>query len=322
MNVSIIIPLYNKAAYIGRALESVARQTLADHQVIVVDDGSTDDGAAEVQRHAALDPRVRLLRQDNAGPGAARNRGLMEASGSYVAFLDADDEWLPGFLARGVALLERQGPGVALAASSYYEHPSGRSSIPLWHRRGLTDGVHRLDPSTPPQLATYLLAFLSPCSIVARTEALRRWGGYYEDRCLYAEDSYLFLKVLLNEPVVVNLEPLAVFHREASALSRGWRSPRPVEPFLTAPETLDAACPPELRPLLAEILAIRAEKTACVLGYWGRWREADELLRRFRPLPAWRRPRYWAARLSATPTSALIHRLKSYRHLGWQARLG
>ena len=84
-----------------------------------------------------------------------------------------------------------------------------------------------------------------------------------------------------------------------------------MEPFLTAPGTLDAACPPELRPLLAEILAIRAEKTACMLGYWGRWREAAELLCRFRPIPAWRRPLYWAARLGATPTAAQIFGLKN-----------
>ena len=102
--VSIVMPLYNKAPYVLRSLESVGAQTVTDLEIIVVDDGSTDEGPDLVARSS--DPKIRLVRQANAGPGAARNRGLMEAQAPYVAFLDADDCWLPQFLEQNLAFLE------------------------------------------------------------------------------------------------------------------------------------------------------------------------------------------------------------------------
>src|SRR5260370_952192 len=111
MKVSIVIPLYNKAAYIKRALDSVRAQTFADYEVIVVDDGSTDGGGDLVTGYG--DPRVRLIRQNNAGPGPARNRGIEDAAGPYLTFLDADDEWMPTFLEKSLGLLDQYGPDVA-----------------------------------------------------------------------------------------------------------------------------------------------------------------------------------------------------------------
>ncbi len=93
---SVIIPLYNKASYIRRSVNSVLSQSFKDFELIVVDDGSTDAGGAMVASYT--DPRIRLVRQENAGEGAARNRGTVAAKAAWLAFLDADDEYLPKFL--------------------------------------------------------------------------------------------------------------------------------------------------------------------------------------------------------------------------------
>ena len=100
--VSVVIPTYNAARYVGQAVDSVLAQTFRDVEVIVVDDGSTDDTANLIRE---LGPPVRYLHQENQGVSVARNRGLAESTGRYVAFLDADDTWLPGKLAKQLEAL-------------------------------------------------------------------------------------------------------------------------------------------------------------------------------------------------------------------------
>lgn len=305
MRVSIIIPLYNKAPYVRRALDSIAAQTFADFEAIVVDDGSTDDGAAIVADYP--DARFRLIRQANAGPGAARNAGLAQARGEFIAFLDADDEWLPNYLHESVRLLEDSGPEVASVTCGYFEYPSGQSLESMWRKRGLTNGVHRVDAETEPALVVSMLAYMSPCSTLTRAEVIRKWGGFYDrEKCAFGEDAFLWLKVLLNETVAFNLKPLAQFHREASGLSKNLNGSRPVEPFLKDPSEIDAACPPALQNLLSQVLAIRAAKTACVLGYWGQWREARSLVRRFTSAKNWRLPYHASAVVCSTPVGSVL----------------
>jgi len=246
LRVSIIIPLYNKAPYLRRALDSIAGQTLADFEVIVVDDGSTDDGAAIVANYS--DARFRMIRQANAGPGAARNAGLAQAQGEFIAFLDADDGWLPNYLQESVSQLETLGPEVASLTSGYIEHPAGASTESMWRKRGLTNGAQRIDAITKPSLVVSMLAYMSPCSTLTRAEVIRRWGGFYDrEKCAFGEDAYLWLKLLLNETVAFNLTPLVQFHREASGLSKNLNGSRPVEPFLEDPSEIEVACPPSLK---------------------------------------------------------------------------
>ncbi|WP_217571168.1 glycosyltransferase family A protein [Mesorhizobium sp. GbtcB19] len=100
----VVIPAYNASATIAETLRSVAAQTLRPELVVVVDDGSTDDLAAAI---SGIDLPLRLLRQDNAGPGSATTRGIAALSTPFIATLDADDLWLPGKIAAQLAHLER-----------------------------------------------------------------------------------------------------------------------------------------------------------------------------------------------------------------------
>src|SRR5262245_58991929 len=106
--VSILIPLFDGEAFIGESLASVRAQTVEDWEAIVVDDGSSDGGAAIAAEAAARDARIRLLRQANAHTQAARNTALAAARGEWIALLDQDDVWLPEKLARQLDLAARQ----------------------------------------------------------------------------------------------------------------------------------------------------------------------------------------------------------------------
>lgn len=306
--VSVIVPLYNKGRYVQRALSSILRQEFSDFEVIVVDDGSTDDGPDVVMQQK--DARVRLLRQSNQGPGAARNAGLHICRGALVAFLDADDEWLPTYLMQAVSALRLAGNDVATHTCTYLEEPGGTDSSGLWRQRGFQPGVYRLSPQDTSTVLLHRVAFMSPCTTVVRAEVAKSLGGFYAaDGCRYAEDAHLWLRAILTCRVSFQIEPHVRIHRDASDLSATTRVARPLEPFLAHPEDIRALCPADLGKLLEEFLAIRAFKTACAWSYWGQWRAARELMQRFAVAGQQKLPFYWAARFAATPLGAAIGRL-------------
>lgn len=121
--VSVVIPTYNYGRFIGDAIASVLAQTVRDFELIVIDDGSTDDTRAVLA--SVKDRRVLSLWQANAGVSAARNRGMERARGRYLAFLDADDLWKPNYLERQIALLDSE-PQVALSFSNFVRRVNGR----------------------------------------------------------------------------------------------------------------------------------------------------------------------------------------------------
>ena len=114
--ISVVIPLYNKEKLIGRTLESVLAQSYSDFEVVVVDDGSSDGSAAVVESFA--DPRIRLIRQANAGVSAARNRGIAESRGEFIALLDADDIWRENYLQTQFELTQKY-PQCDIFATDY-----------------------------------------------------------------------------------------------------------------------------------------------------------------------------------------------------------
>lgn len=114
--VSVIIPLYNREDLIAIAIDSVLAQTFTNFEVIVIDDGSTDNGPQIVRQYE--DQRIKLISQQNAGPSTARNKGIKLAKGEWVAFLDSDDKWLEDKLQKQMELLQAN-PGLVWAACNY-----------------------------------------------------------------------------------------------------------------------------------------------------------------------------------------------------------
>ena len=160
--VSVVVPVYNRAAYVGEAIESALAQTLPVHELIVVDDGSSDASVEVVERYAR--PELRVLHQAHAGIGAARNRGLAAATGELIAFLDSDDLWERDKLALQVAAL-RESEAVQLVFGQLIEFLSPDRAADLGGSLRVT-----ADP-VPGRCATTLLA---------RRGAVERLGPFDE----------------------------------------------------------------------------------------------------------------------------------------------
>jgi hypothetical protein len=172
LKVSVVIPLYNKARHIARAVASVRGQTWRDFEIIVVDDGSTD-GSGDVIRRMA-DSRLRLITQPNGGECAARNRGIDEAASDWVAFLDADDEWLPSFLETVVGL-RQMFPDCGIYAAAYSLCQNGAVLRPEFHgcpaspAGGVLDDYFASAVRTPP---------VTSSSVMIPKHILRAMGGF------------------------------------------------------------------------------------------------------------------------------------------------
>lgn len=130
MTVSVVMPAYNTEATILSAMMSVRLQTCQDWELIVVDDGSTDGTAELAQAAAATDGRIRLIRQCNRGVAAARNAAIEAATGRYLAFLDADDAWLPDKLSRQLSFMSERG---AAFSATGYRREWGHKLGPVFH---------------------------------------------------------------------------------------------------------------------------------------------------------------------------------------------
>src|SRR6185369_15345215 len=125
-SVSIITPAYNAALLIPQTIESAQSQTFRDWEMLIVDDCSTDDTCAVVERYAVSDPRIHLLRQpENGGTARARNAALKAASGRYIAFLDSDDKWLPEKLEHQLAFMAENGAAFSYTQYRRFSEESG-----------------------------------------------------------------------------------------------------------------------------------------------------------------------------------------------------
>lgn len=227
---SIVIPAYNCASFIDDALTSALGQTVGDLECIVVDDGSTDGTADRIRAHA--DPRLRPVRQANAGVAAARNRGLSLACGCAVLFLDADDRLHPRAVERLTAVLDRAPDAVAAFGSVVKILAEGRiqpGQKPLARHRYPTGDVLE---------AMLDWGFLNVGQILIRTEAARRAGGFREGLRLSEDWEFLCRLACQGGFDFAGPQPNVLFHRlspgtASRSLGSRWENH---EPFLAAVE--------------------------------------------------------------------------------------
>ena len=189
--VSVVIPTYSHRDLIGETLDSVFAQTFRDFEVIVLDDGSTD-GTAELLRPLVDERRIRYLRQENSGQAAARNRGLAEARGEFVAFLDDDDLWPREKLDWQVAALRQNPDAVLVYGEERHLHPDGR----------LTRHILGQPPDGEVYAKFRLRNWItSPGQTLIRTDVLREIGGF--DTSLWGADDWdLYIRLARRGPFV------------------------------------------------------------------------------------------------------------------------
>lgn len=205
--VSVVIPAYNAASTITRAIKSVLLQDIGDLEleIIVVDDGSQDATASLVESSMKLSRQnIRLIRQENSGPAAARNTGVSAAKGEYIAFLDADDQWLPGKLKAQVQALDDY-PEVALVCTPMngrrFRPRSPRFRIRfrslLWSNRVYTS------------------------SVLLRKQTFFDAGGFNPTRRL-SEDYELWLKIAAKSSILAINKPLLHYSKSDGISSKLW----------------------------------------------------------------------------------------------------
>lgn len=215
--VSVLVPVFNKAPYLRRSIDSVLAQSFGDFEVVVVDDGSTD-GSADLIR-CYTDPRIRLVQQSNAGAGAARNRALAQARAPLVALLDADDRWEPGFLATMVALAAEYPQAGLLCAPYGRVEPGGRRVLPRLvgvPARGILPRYFR-SVALGDQVAT-------ATSVCAPRAVLEELGGFPAEPL--GEDQDMWARIAVRHPVaVISGPPLAWYIREAQGRAMHGRPP-------------------------------------------------------------------------------------------------
>lgn len=227
MRFSVIIPLYNKAPYIEKALRSVMAQTFTDYELIVVDDGSTDDSAINAERVLSESSvHHKLIRQENAGVSMARNNGVAQSKGDYLCFLDADDWWALNFLQEISKLIEEY-PDAGIYGTNYTivnetKHKTRVAPI------GVEPGFEKGYINYCQVYAKTLAMPLTSISVAIPRAVFDEMGGFPRGIKL-GEDFLLWIKIALKHKVAFLNKALAYYNQDSNPKWRGVG-------HLTAPE--------------------------------------------------------------------------------------
>ena len=205
--VSVIIPTYNQAGYVGEAIRSVQQQTYTNFEIIVIDDGSSDNCWDVV---AGFGDSVRYIRQENQGLAGARNTGIRAARGELIGLLDSDDQWLPGYLQAMLSLVERFPEASVFYSSAQAMDAEGRE-LPQFYG----------GPAVPPDKLYQVLLranFLIPSTILMRREVIIE-AGLFDQKLRSCEDWDLWLRILPEGIIVGTPECLVRYRIHGSSLS-------------------------------------------------------------------------------------------------------
>lgn len=210
--ISVVIPTYNRAGCVGDAIDSVLSQTYADYEIIVVDDGSTDETRKTLERYG---DRIRYIHQENAGVSAARNRGIMEARGEWVAFLDSDDEWLPEKLSMQMECLSRHPDVIGLVCD--VEIVMGEQTRKLFEIRNYL-GHSGCQRNVRPLISVLNSMFATP-SWVFKKQAIEAAGFFNEGISLYEDLEFSTRIALQGSWGIVSQALVRVFRKTSDSLS-------------------------------------------------------------------------------------------------------
>lgn len=245
--VSVIIPTFNRANLVKEAIESVLAQTFQDFEIIIIDDGSTDE-TKEVVSQIRSD-KICYIYQKNMGPAAARNAGIKIAKGKYIAFLDSDDLWLSKKLEKQVELFEKLPPDVGLVHCSVFLKRGDNLVLARARARG--------NP-----LRDFLLntgnAYLSTPAILVKQECFSK-TGLFDETLRVSEDKDFCIKIAQNYKVDYVNEPLVIVRQLGESLTRGsgdFHSSKNVFSILDRFFN-DPACPEGIRSLRKQAYAKR-----------------------------------------------------------------
>ncbi|MBQ7551380.1 MAG: glycosyltransferase family 2 protein [Bacteroidales bacterium] len=276
---SIIVPLFNKAPYVRKALDSIISQTFKDWELIIVDDGSTDNSAAICEEylstlytiHHTPFEDIRIISQPNSGVAAARNRGVKESSGEYVCFLDADDWWDSNFLEELDHLITEY-PDAGLYATNFVYYKPGKTHV---EHTNLTTG------------------YINYPEVYARTGSMPVWTGAacmprkvfdemggFPVGIKLGEDFLLWAKTALHYPVAFSELPLAYYNNDVPASLRATRNLHASEHHMLF----------NLDPIEAEI-----HKTSNITHQTSVWKQLFDKLRISGLMDYWLDDRYHAA---------------------------
>ena len=204
--ISVVIPLYNKEKQITHTLQTVLDQTLQDFEIVIVDDGSTDNSVAEVEKFN--DPRIRLIHQANSGVSAARNKGIEESQYDLIAFLDADDEWKPAYLETQYALYKKYPECSVFACNYEFKDAKGNVSktiikrLPFEGTDGILNNYFEVASCSHPPICSI--------SIMVKKTAIKNVGGF-PIGIKSGEDLLTWARLAVKYKITYSKTPLATF---------------------------------------------------------------------------------------------------------------